>query len=157
MNKILTCYFSATGTTKNVAENINKIISGDLFEIIPEEKYTNEDLDWNDEKSRTTLEKENPNIRPKILKQIDNIDNYQKIIVGFPVWWYKEPNIIDTFFENNNLENKEVYVFVTSGGSGVTDSLNSLKEKYPKVNFKSGKRLSMNITKEEIDNWLIGE
>ena len=155
MNKLLICYFSATGTTKEVAEKLSKITNGDLFEIKPVTPYTSEDLDWTNKQSRTSLEYADPNIRPEISSKITNINEYNKIIVGFPVWWYKEPNIIDTFFENNNITNQEVYIYVTSGGSGVKESFESLKSKYPTINFISGKRLSSSdINDPEIISWL---
>lgn len=132
--KVLVCYFSATGTTKRVAEEIAKSVDGDLFEIEPVEKYTSEDLDWTNRSSRSTVEMEDVNSRPGIVKKVDNLGNYKKVIVGFPVWWYCEPSIIDTFMEENNFDGKSVYVFVTSGGSTVAGSFNSLKNKYNNVN-----------------------
>ena len=134
MEKVLVCYFSATGTTKRVAEEIAKSVDGDLFEIEPVEKYTSEDLDWTNKSSRSTVEMEDVNSRPGIVKKVDNLGNYKKVIVGFPVWWYREPSIIDTFMEENNFDGKSVYVFVTSGGSTVAGSFNSLKNKYNNVN-----------------------
>ena len=132
--KVLVCYFSAIGTTKRVAEEIAKSVDGDLFEIEPVEKYTSEDLDWTNKSSRSTVEMEDVNSRPGIVKKVDNLGNYKKVIVGFPVWWYCEPSIIDTFMEENNFDGKDVYVFVTSGGSTVAGSFNSLKNKYNNVN-----------------------
>lgn len=132
--KVLVCYFSATGTTKRVAEEIAKSVDGDLFEIEPVEKYTSEDLDWTNKSSRSTVEMEDVNSRPSIVKKVDNLGNYKKVIVGFPVWWYCEPSIIDTFMEENNFNGKSVYVFVTTGGSTVAGSFNSLKNKYNNVN-----------------------
>lgn len=134
MEKVLVCYFSATGTTKRVAEEIAKSVDGDLFEIEPVEKYTSEDLDWTNKSSRSTVEMEDVNSRPSIVKKVDNLGNYKKVIVGFPVWWYCEPSIIDTFMEENNFNGKSVYVFVTTGGSTVAGSFNSLKNKYNNVN-----------------------
>ena len=154
MNKILICYFSATGTTKSVAEQVARIASGDLFEIEPVEKYTNEDLDWNNKNSRSTLEMEDVNSRPKVAKKVNNLEEYAKIVISFPVWWYREPSIIDTFIEENNLEGKDIYVFVTSGGSTVNRSLESLKKHYNNLNFVSGKTLNYNINEEEIKDWL---
>ena len=154
MNKTLICYFSATGTTKEVAQIISKEIGGDLFEIEPVQKYTSEDLDWTNKQSRTSLEMHDDNARPSIKNKVENLENYDNIIIAFPVWWYKEPNIIDTFIEENNLKNKNLYVFVTSGGSTVTDSYNSLKNKYPNLNFVNGEKFSRNVTPEEIHKWL---
>lgn len=153
MNKSLICYFSATGTTKRVAEEIARVVNGDLFEIEPTEKYTSQDLDWTNKQSRSSIEMADENSRPSIKERVQNIDNYNKVIIGFPVWWYKEPTIIDTFIEENNLENKEVYVFVTSGGSSVEGSLNHLKEKYNNINFVNGKTLN-HINENEIKEWI---
>lgn len=153
MEKVLVCYFSATGTTKRVAEEIAHVVDGDLFEIEPVDKYTSEDLDWTNKSSRSTVEMENVNSRPSIVKRIENIGDYNKIIVGFPVWWYREPSIIDTFMEENNFDGKDVYVFVTSGGSTSEGSFNSLKNKYSNVNFVSGKRFSV-VDKEEVKKWI---
>lgn len=139
--KTITCYFSATGTTKNIAIEIAKKINSDLFEIEPLELYTKEDLDWTNKNSRSSMEMRNENSRPRIKNKIENIEEYENIIIGFPVWWYKAPTIINTFIEENNLENKKIYVFVTSGGSGVTDSFNNLKKEYPNLNFVKGIRL----------------
>ena len=154
MEKVLVCYFSATGTTKRVAVEIAKSVDGDLFEIEPVEKYTSEDLDWTNKSSRSTVEMEDINSRPSIVKKVDNLGNYKKVIVGFPVWWYCEPSIIDTFMEENNFDGKSVYVFVTSGGSTVEGSFISLKNKYNNVNFVSGKRFSV-VDKEEIKKWIV--
>ena len=153
MNKSLICYFSATGTTKRKAEELSEIINADLFEIEPVKKYTSEDLDWTNEESRTTIEKNDESIRPGIKSKVNNINEYTKIIIGFPVWWYKEPSIIDTFIEENDLSNKEIYVYVTSGGSTVDGSFNHLKEKYRNLNFVSGKTLN-SINKNEILDWI---
>lgn len=153
MNKNLICYFSATGTTKRVAKEVAKIVNGDLFEIEPTEKYTSEDLDWTNKQSRSSIEMANEYSRPSIKNRVQSIDNYNKIVIGFPVWWYKEPTIIDTFIEENNLENKEVYIFVTSGGSSVEGSLNHLKGKYNNINFVNGKVLN-HIDESEIKEWI---
>ena len=152
--KVLVSYFSASGVTKEVANKINNIIHGDLFEIEPSIKYTKEDLDWMDKNSRSSLEMSDLNSRPSIKNKIENINLYDKVIIGFPVWWYTAPTIINTFIEENNLMGKEVCIFVTSGGSGVSKSLDDLKKKYPNINFVSGRRFSTNITKEEIIDWL---
>ena len=154
MKNNLVCYFSATGTTKEVAQKLAEVLEGDLFEITPKEKYTSEDLDWTNKESRSTKEMENEDSRPEIESKVPNINEYQKIILGFPVWWYREPSIIDTFIEENDLENKEVYIFITSGGSSVDGSLEHLKNKYNNINFISGKRLTSNVIKDEILEWI---
>lgn len=139
--KTITCYFSATGTTKKIAKEIAQKLNTDIFEIEPLELYTKEDLDWTNKNSRSSMEMRNDKSRPRIKNKIENIEEYNKVILGFPVWWYKAPTIINTFIEENNLENKEIYVFVTSGGSGITDTFNNLKKDYPNLNFIKGKRL----------------
>lgn len=150
----LVCYFSSTGTTKEVAQKLAEAIEGDLFEITPKEKYTSEDLDWTNKESRSTKEMESEDSKPEIESKVPNINEYQKIILGFPVWWYREPSITDTFIEENDLENKEVYIFITSLGSSVDRSLEHLKNKYNNINFISGKRLTSNVIKDEILEWI---
>ena len=154
MSKILISYFSASGVTKSVAERISSIVNGDLFEIEPVNKYTNADLDWTNKQSRSSIEMNDKSSRPEVKNKVDNVDDYDTVLIGFPVWWYTAPTIINTFIEENNLENKKVYVFVTSGGSGVDGSLNDLKSTYPNINFVSGKRLSSNVSETDITSWI---
>lgn len=154
MNKKLICYFSASGTTKSVAEKIVSVLEGDLFEIVPKRRYTSEDLDWHNDNSRSSLEMKDKSSRPEIENKVSNIDDYNTVIIGFPVWWYTAPTIINTFFEENNFEGKNIYVFVTSGSSPVDDSFNDLKNTYSNLNFVSGKRLTGNESLEEILEWI---
>lgn len=156
MNKTLICYFSASGVTKSAAENLSKMINADLFAIEPLIKYTNEDLDWNDQNSRSSKEMEDATSRPEIKDQLTNINDYDTILIGYPIWWDLAPRIINTFIESVHLENKKVFVFATSGGSGVENSFQMLKREYPNINFISAKRLSWNVSKEEISSWLEG-
>jgi len=144
MNKVLICYFSATGTTKEVALKMADVYSADLFEIEPIKRYTKEDLDWTNKQSRTSIEMNDKSSRPEIAKKVENIDNYDTVVIGFPVWWYTAPTIINTFIEENDLTNKQVYVFVTSGSSSEAGSFNDLKELYPNLNFKSAQRFTEN-------------
>ncbi|MBR2679124.1 MAG: NAD(P)H-dependent oxidoreductase [Bacilli bacterium] len=154
MSKILVSYFSASGVTKGVAENIAEIVGGDLFEIEPVEKYTSADLNWMDKNSRSTIEMNDRSFRPPVKSKVENLNDYQKVVIGFPVWWYTAPTIINTFIEENDLTGKEIYVFCTSGSSGVEDSFNDLKNAYSNLNFISAKRLKKNIEKDEISNWI---
>ena len=119
MSKILVSYFSASGVTKKIAEKITNAVSGDLFEIEPVEKYTPEDLDWTNKQSRSSVEMNDKSFRPAVLNKVSNISEYDTIVIGFPVWWYTAPTIINTFIEENNLEGKNIYDFVTNGGSEI--------------------------------------
>ena len=150
--KTLITYFSASGTTKKEALNMASILNTDLFEIEPVEIYTKEDLDWTNTNSRTTIEMNDKTSRPQIKNKIENIDNYDTIIIGFPVWWYTAPTIINTFIEENDLTNKYVYIFVTSGGSSYGGCLKDLRNSYPNINFINGIRITSNTTDEEIKN-----
>lgn len=154
MNKKLVCYFSATGTTKLVSQKISQILKCDLFEIEPVEKYSREDLDWTNKNSRSSIEMADENSRPSLKNKVDNIEDYNIIYIGFPVWWYREPSIIDTFIETNNLSEKIVHIFVTSGDSSVNGSLESLRKRYSTINFVDGKRLSSNISESDILDWI---
>ena len=154
---ILVAYFSATGTTKNVAIKLSNSINGELFEIEPVDKYTKEDLDWTNDQSRSSIEMKDKESRPKILSKVENINSYDTVIIGFPVWWYTAPTIINTFIEENDLSNKKIYIFVTSGGSSFGGSLKDLKSKYPNLNFVSGKRFTGVETLEEYKSWLYEE
>lgn len=153
MSKILVSYFSATGTTKKVAETISSVLNADLVEIEPSIKYTTEDLNWNDSNSRSSIEMRD-GIKPDIKNEEINMGLYDTIIIGFPVWWYKAPTIINSFIETNNFDNKKVYVFVTSGSSTVDGSFEHLKNEYPSINFISGKRFAPNPSNDEIINWI---
>ena len=154
MSKVLVSYFSASGVTKKVAEKIAKAINGDLFEIEPTQKYTLEDLDWTNKQSRSSIEMENKTSRPQILNKVLNITEYNTVILGFPVWWYTAPTIINTFIEENNLEGKDIYVFVTSGGSGSEGSFKDLKNTYKNLKFISNKRFTGRENDEDYINWI---
>lgn len=154
MSKILVSYFSASGVTKGVAVRIATAVEGDLFEIEPVDKYTNADLDWTNKQSRSTIEMNDKSFRPPINSKVENINEYDTVIIGFPVWWYTAPTIINTFIEENNLENKKVFVFVTSGGSGSEGSFKDLKTTYTNINFISSRRFRGNESDEEYINWI---
>lgn len=154
MSKILVSYFSASGVTKGVAEKIATAVEANLFEIEPIDKYTNADLDWTNKQSRSTIEMNNKSFRPQVKSKVSNIDDYDTIIIGFPVWWYTAPTIINTFIEENNLDNKNVYVFVTSGGSSSDGSFNDLKNTYTNINFISSRRFRGNEADEEYISWI---
>lgn len=154
MSKILVSYFSASGTTRRVAEKVATIVNGDLFEIEPKEKYTDEDLDWTNKQSRSSIEM-NQNIKPEIANKVSNLEDYDKVVLAFPIWWYKEPTIIDKFLEENSMVGKSIYVFVTSGSSPIDSTYKSLQNNFPDLNFVSGKRFTGAESEEEYKSWLI--
>ena len=135
MKKTLIAYFSATGTTKAAAERLATEFNADLFEIAPEVPYTAADLDWRDKTSRSTLEMQDKDSRPAIAAKCDNIAQYDTVWIGFPVWWYTAPTIVNTFIEAHDLSGKVLNVFATSGGSDVVDSYNDLKNAYPQYQW----------------------
>ena len=154
MSKILISYFSASGTTKKVAEKVATAVNGDLFEIEPKEKYTEEDLDWMNKQSRSSIEMNN-NIKPEIVNKVSNLEEYDTICLAFPIWWYKEPTIIDKFLEENNLNGKNIYVFVTSGSSPIDSTYKSLQNNFPNLNFVSGKRFTGSESDTDYKSWLV--
>lgn len=135
MKKTLVVYFSATGTTKAAAQRLAKEKNADLFEIVPEKPYTAADLDWRDKQSRSTLEMKDKSSRPAIKNTCPNIADYDTIWIGFPVWWYTAPTIINTFIEAHDLSGKVLNVFATSGGSGIEGSAKDLKKAYPQYTW----------------------
>jgi len=153
MSKILISYFSASGTTKRVAEKVATTVNGDLFEIEPKEKYTEADLDWMNKQSRTSIEMNN-NIKPEIANKVSNLGEYDTILLAFPIWWYKEPTIIDKFLEENDMTGKNIYVFVTSGSSPIDSTYKSLQNNFPNLNFVSGQRFTGNESEEEYKSWI---
>lgn len=151
-SQILVAYFSATGNTKQVAENIAASINGILYEITPAQPYTNADLNWNNQKSRSSVEMDNPESRPAINGKIDT-DKYDVIFIGYPIWWNLAPRIINTFIESNNLKGKIIIPFATSGGSSISNSVSILKKTYPDLNWKNG-RLINHANGNDISVWL---
>jgi len=135
MKKTLVAYFSATGTTKAAAQKLAAEFNADLYEIAPEVPYTDADLDWRDKNSRSTIEMKDKSSRPAIQGKCENIANYDTVWIGFPVWWYTAPTIVNTFIEAHDLSGKVLNVFATSGGSGVKGSAADLKKAYPQYNW----------------------
>ena len=133
--KTLVVYFSATGTTKAAAQRLAKEFNADLYEITPEVPYTDADLNWRDKNSRSTIEMKDKSSRPAIKGHCDNIADYDVVWIGFPIWWYTAPTIVNTFIEAHDLSGKTLNVFATSGGSDVKDSYNDLKKAYPQYNW----------------------
>ena len=151
--KTLVTYFSASGVTKAVAERIARLAGADLMEIEPAQRYTDADLDWRDSLSRSSVEMKDKNSRPALAPAKLNAADYDVVYVGFPIWWYTAPTIINTFMEANNLKGKTVIPFATSGGSTIDKACQDLKAAYPDVNWKPG-RLLNNVTDQEIQQWI---
>ena len=149
--RIAIIYFSATGTTKKVAEYIKDVTGGDLIEIEPKEKYTDDDLNYNNSNSRSTKEQNDSSARPEISNTIET-DSYDVIYLGYPIWWGDAPRIILTFLDNHDLSGKTVIPFCTSGSSGISTSVNYFKNNYKNVNWLEGKRLS--TSQSEVEKWI---
>lgn len=154
MSKKLVAFFSCTGTTKMVAENLSKAIGGDLFEIVPTKLYTNTDLNWTDKTSRSSLEMNDKNSRPEIATKVNNMEDYDTIFIGFPIWWYVAPRIINTFLESYVFSGKKIIVFYTSGGSGLGNTVADLgKSISSDTEIIEGKRFGVNTSMEELKEW----
>lgn len=147
-------YFSATGTTKGVAERIATVTGGDLFELLPAEPYSDADLDWHDKNSRTTIEMNDPNVRPAIANDTVNLESYTTVYIGYPIWWGDAPRIMSTFVEAHDFDGKTVIPFCTSGGSGIGRSGSSLASQAGSGNWLDGKRLDAGISESEIQDWI---
>lgn len=151
--KVLVAYFSATGTTEKLASKLAKVTNADLFKITPEQPYTADDLNWMDKQSRSSVEMNDKNCRPAISSKIEDISKYDVIFVGFPVWWYREPSIIDTFMESYDFTGKTVIPFATSGGSPIGNSGKNMQQLAPKAKVYAGKCFSVTISEDELLNW----
>ena len=152
--KALVTYFSASGVTRNAAKQVADIIGADLYEITPEQLYTEADLDWRDKQSRSTIEMNDKNSRPAIKDggKVKNLDQYDVVYVGFPIWWYTAPTIINTFIEANDFTGKTIVPFATSGGSNIKKACEDLQATYPGYKFGEGKLLN-SINKADIEKW----
>lgn len=154
MSKILVAYFSASGVTKNAAEKLAKAANADLFEIKPVRPYTDADLDWTDKKSRSTVEMNDLSSRPEIANKCENMGSYDVVFVGFPIWWYVEPRIIDTFLESYDFSEKTVIPFATSGGSGLGKTAENFKKILgDNVTVNDGKMLTR-ASKTVVSDWI---
>ena len=153
MNHVLVAYFSATGTTKGVAKQLAEVTGGTLHEIKPAQPYTDADLDWRDKQSRSTIEMQDKSSRPAITDTLTDMQDYDVIYVGFPIWWYTCPTIINTFMEAYDFKGKTVIPFATSGGSTIRKACEDLKATYPDFKWKEGKLLNR-ATKKDIEAWV---
>ena len=154
MSKRLVAYFSASGITAKVAENLADAIGADIFEIQPEVLYTKADLNWMDKKSRSTIEMSDPTSRPAIAAKRDNMDEYDTIFVGFPIWWYIAPTIINTFLESYDLKGKTIIPFATSGGSDMGKTNEKLAPSCPGSKLLHGKVFNSYSSKADLSAWV---
>ena len=150
--KSLVAYFSASGVTLGVAKQLAEVIGADLHEIEPAVRYTDADLDWRNEQSRSSVEMKDPLYRPAMTNMLDDIADYDIIYVGFPIWWYTAPTIINTFIETYDFTGKIIVPFATSGGSSIQKACEDLKAAYSDYKFAEG-RLLNNFDKEEVKAW----
>lgn len=153
MSKKLAAYFSASGVTKRYAERLAKAAGADLFEIKPSIPYTNADLNWQDSGSRSSVEMKNPDSSPEIAEKLPGMEEYDTIFVGFPIWWYVAPTIINTFLESYDFSGKTVIPFATSGGSGIGKTADVLRKICPAADIKDGKVLN-GMSDKEIAQWV---
>ena len=150
--KVLVVYFSATGTTRQVAKQIAKIADADICEIIPTKPYSSADLDWTNKQSRSSLEMSDSTARPKIKAVMVDVSQYDFVFLGYPIWWDLAPRAVNTFIETTNLAGKTVIPFATSGGSSIGNSVAVLKQLYPNIKWQTGKLLNR-VSEKEIRAW----
>ena len=153
MSKKLVAYFSASGTTKRIAEMVASAAEADLHEIAPKVPYTRADLDWMNKKSRSSIEMGDKSIRPEMADSDLDVSGYDEIIIGFPIWWYVAPTIINTFLEAHDFSGKKIVLFATSGGSGFGNTVKELQPSAPGADIKEGKLLNR-ANKQEISEWV---
>lgn len=154
MSRKLVAYFSASGVTAKLAESLSEAIGADLYEIEPKVPYTKADLDWMDKQSRSTIEMNDPSSRPAIKEERDNMDDYDTVFVGFPIWWYVAPTIINTFLESYDLTGKTIIPFATSGGSGMGKTNEKLQPSCPGARLLEGKVLKASTSKADLAAWV---
>ena len=154
--KSLVAYFSCGGVTKKTAELLSDVAGADLFEIRPEVPYTKADLDWMDKKSRSTVEMNDPSSRPAIADKVEHMEQYDTVYVGFPIWWYVAPTIINTFLESYDLSGKTIIPFATSGGSGIGKTNERLAPSCKGAKLMDGKVFKGNVGHQELAAWVEG-
>lgn len=152
--KVLVAYFSATNTTESVAEHIANGLNADLYEIVPEDPYTDADLNYNDNNSRTTIEMNDPNARPAISGSVENMEQYDIVFIGYPIWWGEAPRIVSTFVESYDFSGKTIVPFCTSGGSGIGSSATNLEQLTSGANWLEGRRLNGSDSQDTVMEWV---
>lgn len=153
MKKILVSYFSASGVTARVAQKLSQAIDGDLHEIIPAQPYSQADLDWTNPQSRSSQEMKNKAYRPAIQNEVKSMDDYDVIFIGFPIWWYVAPTIINTFLEQYDLSGKTIIPFATSGGSGIGNTTQELKVSCGNAKLCQGRRFDSQVDVDTLKTW----
>ena len=153
MSRTLVAYFSASGTTKRAAERLARSIGSDLYEIRPAVAYTQADLNWMDKKSRSSLEMKDPACRPALADRDAAVEQYDRIFLGFPIWWYTAPSIIHTFLESYDFSGKTIILFATSGGSGFGKTAVDLASSCPKAVIKEGRILNALPAEDALRQW----
>lgn len=152
--KILVAYFSCSGTTKKAARELAAVANADLHEIVPEQPYTDADLNWNNRQSRSSVEMRDVTSRPAIAGRVSDMEKYDVVFIGFPVWWYIAPTIVNTFIESHNFAGKKVVPFATSGGSGIANCEKNLRKAYPEIDWCTGKLLNRPLSERQFSEWL---
>ena len=153
--KTLVAYFSASGVTEGVARQLAEVTGGTLYRIQPQKPYTDADLDWRNKQSRSSVEMKDKSSRPAIKGKLKNMNDYDVVFVGFPIWWYTCPTIVNTFIEAYDFKGKVLIPFATSGGSTIKKACEDLKATYPNLNWKEG-RLLNDASKEDLEDWVKG-
>lgn len=157
MSKTLVAYFSASGTTKHVAESLAEAEGADLFAIEPEVPYSKEDLDWNNPESRSSVEMKDPSCRPPMKGRMETIDQYDVIFVGFPIWWGREPSVVDTFLTTHDFSGKTIVPFCTSGGNGIGFTGDRIKELLGRdATVVNGQRMGGDVSVKDLKTWADG-
>lgn len=152
--KILVAYFSATNTTEGVAGHIANGLNADLYEIVPEEPYTDADLNYNDDNSRSTLEMNDSSARPAISGSVENMEQYDIVFIGYPIWWGDAPRIVSTFMESYDFSGKTIVPFCTSGGSGISSSDSNLEQLTSGAAWLEGRRLNGSDSQDTVMGWV---
>lgn len=157
MSKVLVAYFSAGGVTAKVAEELARVENADLFEIKPEAPYTAADLDWTNKQSRSTLEMSDPNCRPAVTGRVDDMAQYDAVFLGFPIWWGREPSVVDTFLDAYDFSGKQIVPFCTSGGSGMGETAARIQGLVGAgARVDAGKRLGGTVSEDDLRIWTEG-
>lgn len=156
MAKNLVAYFSASGSTRKLANNLAEVVGADIYEIKPAIPYTGKDLNWNNSQSRSSVEMQDKNSRPELADKNLKVSDYDVIFLGFPIWWYVAPHIINTFLESYDFSDKKIVLFATSGGSGFGETVKNLQPSSPNAKFIQGEVFRSNTDKNTLKNWITG-